>query len=91
MEGTGTRGALAAMAAARFFEASVECVAAVLMLRGGLENAVRLNSVLGLTGPTVFAVAATLGMVGMASRLSPRRLVLVGLGVAIVLMSTQVR
>lgn len=85
-----TRGTVAAMAGARLFEASVECIAAVLMLGGGLENAVRLNSILGLTGPTVFAVAATLGMVGMASRLSPRRLALVGLGVGIVLLSTQV-
>jgi hypothetical protein len=86
----GRRGTQAAMASARFFEAGVECIAAALMLRGGLENAVRLNGILGLTGPTMFAVAATLGMVGMASQLSPRRLALVALGVGIVLLSTQV-
>jgi hypothetical protein len=79
-----------AMSSVRFVSAAIECTAAFIMLRGSLERAVNINAVLGLVGPTIFAVVSALGIVGLAGRVSPLRLVLVTAGVGLVLASTRV-
>lgn len=78
-----------AMAAVRFVSASIEATAAFIMLRGSLERAVGLNAVLGLVGPTIFAIVSALGIVGLAGRVSPLRMALVSAGVLLVLASTR--
>jgi hypothetical protein len=78
-----------AMAGVRFVSAAIEASAAFVMLRSSLERAVGVNAILGLVGPAIFAVVSALGIIGLAGRLSPLRLVLVSLGVALVLASTR--
>jgi hypothetical protein len=45
--------------------------------------------VLGLVGPTIFAVVSALGIIGLAGRVSALRLILVSVGVGLVLASTR--
>jgi hypothetical protein len=78
-----------AMAGVRFLSASIEATAAFLMLRGSLERAVGVNAALGLVGPAIFAVVSALGIIGLAGRVSPLRLVLVSAGVLLVLASSR--
>ena len=78
-----------AMSAVRFVSAGIEATAAFFMLRGSLERAVGINAVLGLVGPTIFAVVSALGIIGLAGRVSALRLILVSVGVGLVLASTR--
>lgn len=80
-----------AMAGVRFLSAAIEASAALVMLRGGIERAVEVNAVLGLVGPTIFAVVSALGVLGLSGRVSPLRLGLVALGAGLVLASTRAR
>jgi hypothetical protein len=74
------------MAFVRFFSASVELTAAVLMLRSGsLESAIGINAALGLVGPTLFAVVSAIGIAGLAGHVSWQKLALIFAGVVLVL------
>lgn len=79
-----------AMAVVRLVSASIECTAAYLMWRGPLTRAVAINATLGLVGPLIFTVVSALGIVGLAGRISPMRLVVVSVGVALVLVSSRI-
>ena len=79
-----------AMAGVRLISASIELTAAYLMVRSSLPRAVSINAVLGLAGPVIFTVVSALGIVGLAGRISPLRLIVVSIGVALVLLSTRV-
>lgn len=78
-----------AMAGVRFVSSAIEASAAFVMLRGSLERAVGVNAILGLVGPTIFAVVSALGIIGLAGRVSGLRLALVSAGVLLVLASTR--
>lgn len=60
------------MAALRFLSASIEFTAAMLMLYfGRVETAFKINAVLAMIGPTVLICVTTLGLVGLAGKVSP--------------------
>jgi len=78
------------MAALRFLSAAVECAAAFYMLRlFRVEHALRVNALLGLVGPTILVLVTVVGLVGVAERFSLERMVLVGLGVALIFLATR--
>lgn len=59
--------AVLGMAALRYLSASVEIVAATLMLRyGKVATAVSINALLGLFGPTLFVAVSAVGIFGLA-------------------------
>lgn len=79
-----------AMALTRMLSALTELVAATLIFRSGsAEAALRINAVLGLIGPVVLALTASIGLMGMASYAPSWRLVLVGTGAALILLGTR--
>lgn len=83
---------VSAMALLRLLSAAIEITAAVLMVRSGrVADALRVNALLGLVGPLVLASVTALGLVGLAGRISPGRLAIVALGVALILASLERR
>jgi hypothetical protein len=74
------------MAAIRLLSASIEITAALLMLRlNRVEAALRINGVLGLVGPTILIAVTLLGVVGLAGRIAPAKIVLIFAGVYLIL------
>jgi hypothetical protein len=78
------------MAGMRLLSATVELTAAWLMARASLPRAVAINAALGMVGPLIFAGVSAVGITGLAGRVSPARLALAALGVALVLWSTRI-
>ena len=73
------------MAALRLMSGSIEIVAALVMLRyNQVEKALLVNSALALTGPLVLLTTTTIGLVGMADKLSFGKMVWVLLGVSFI-------
>lgn len=73
------------MAALRFLSATIEFTAATLMLYfGRVETAFKINAVLSLIGPTVLISVTALGLVGLASKLSPVGMLFVITGVGFI-------
>lgn len=73
------------MAAMRFLSAGIEFTAAMLMLYfGRVETAFKINSVLALVGPAVLFTVTTLGLVGLAGKVSPQGMVLILAGVGLI-------
>ncbi|MCL6614051.1 MAG: DUF2619 domain-containing protein [Firmicutes bacterium] len=79
------------MALVRFFSGLLEMLAAVAFLRlGKVEAALRLNALLGLFGPLVFALVSLLGLTSIAVRLPPAKIVLLSLGIVLILIGTKI-
>ncbi|MGQ9778896.1 MAG: DUF2619 domain-containing protein [Bacillota bacterium] len=79
------------MAFLRFFSGLLEIAAALAFLRvGRVETALRLNVLLGLVGPLVLVLVSLLGIVSLAARLSPGKIVLLALGVVLILVGSRV-
>ena len=79
--------AVLGMVALRYLSATVELVAATLMLRSGkVATAVSINAALGLFGPLLFVVVSAIGIWGLAQGhdVSWARLGLIGLGVLLI-------
>ncbi|MTI84646.1 MAG: DUF2619 domain-containing protein [Firmicutes bacterium] len=75
------------MAAVRILSASIEFTAALLMLYfGRVETAFKINSVLALVGPTILITVTTLGLVGLAGKVSPASMVMIVTGVGLIFM-----
>jgi hypothetical protein len=73
------------MAAIRFLSAGVEFSAALLMLYfGRVETAFKINSVLALVGPTVLITVTSLGLVGLAGKVSLGGMVMIITGVGLI-------
>ncbi|MEW6172729.1 MAG: YqhV family protein [Bacillota bacterium] len=71
------------MAGMRFLSSSIEFTAAVLMLYfGRVDSAFKINALLSLIGPIILFTVTSLGIWGLAGRLSPAGFlyVLVGVG-----------
>ena len=86
----GRPGLLGQMALVRLFSGLVEILAAVAFLRlGKVEAALRLNALLGLVGPLVFALVSLLGLTAIAVQLPPLKIVLLSLGIVLILIGTK--
>lgn len=71
------------MAMLRLLSGSIEIMAALLMLRfNQIEKALLVNSGLALVGPLVLLTTTTIGLVGLADKLSIGKFVWVLAGVA---------
>lgn len=83
---------LKGMIAVRLASAAAELTGAYLMHRlGRLEDAVRINALLGVVGPTVLFVATAVGVAGLADRLPLPRLGLIMLGAIVITLATKAR
>ncbi|WP_438448799.1 YqhV family protein [Gorillibacterium sp. sgz5001074] len=71
------------MASLRLLSGSIEIVAAVLMLRYmQVEKALLINSGLALVGPMILLLTTTIGLVGMADKLSASKMLWILAGVS---------
>lgn len=71
------------MAALRVLSGTVELLAAVLMLRFmQVEKALLINTGLAFAGPMILLATTTIGLVGMADKLSAGKLLWILLGVS---------
>ncbi|MDN5348459.1 MAG: hypothetical protein PWP65_2024 [Clostridia bacterium] len=78
------------MASMRIISGLIEIMAALLMLKfNRVEDALRINAVLALIGPTVLLLVTSLGLWGMAGRASPAKLAFILLGVALIFYGTR--
>lgn len=74
------------MAVLRIFSGSAELIAALLMLRfNQVEKALAVNSALAFVGPMILILTTTIGLVGMADKLSFGKLAWVFMGVTCLL------
>ena len=72
-----------AMALLRVLSGSIELIAAFLIYRSNsVEKALLVNSSLALVGPLVFIAVTTLGLVGIADKLSYTKLLWIAAGLA---------
>lgn len=77
---------VAGMALLRLLSATVEVTAALLMLRfGRVETAFKINAVLGLVGPFVLIGVTSLGLFGMAGKVSYDKIIAIVAGVILIL------
>jgi hypothetical protein len=73
------------MAGLRILSATIEFTAAMLMLKfGRVETAFKINALLALIGPTILLTVTSLGLVGLAGKVSSGGIGLVMLGVALI-------
>ncbi len=73
------------MAGIRLLSASIEFTAAMLMLMyGRVETAFKINALLALVGPAVLLTVTTLGLIGLAGKISPSGMMSVILGVILI-------
>lgn len=73
------------MAGVRFFSATIEFTAAMLMLKfGRVETAFKINALLALVGPTVLLTVTSLGLIGLAGKMSAFGMAVIVLGVALI-------
>lgn len=73
------------MAGMRLLSSGIELTAAVLMIYfGTAENALRINAVLSIIGPTVLLTVMLLGVCGLAGRLSALGYISILAGVALI-------
>lgn len=74
------------MAALRVFSGTIEILAALLMLKlGRVDKALAVNSALAFVGPTILLVTTSIGLVGMADKLSWGKMAWIGCGVTCLL------
>ncbi|MDF2720413.1 MAG: hypothetical protein K0Q59_88 [Paenibacillus sp.] len=73
------------MASLRLMSGSLEIIAAIIMLRlNQVDKALLVNSSLAIVGPFVLLATTTIGLVGMAERLSFAKLLWIMAGVAMI-------
>jgi hypothetical protein len=75
-----------AMATLRLLSGGIEMLAALVMLRlNQVDKALAVNSSLALVGPCVLIATTSVGLAGLADRLSPAKLAWIATGVACLL------
>lgn len=78
------------MATVRVLSATIEFSAAMLMLYfNRVEHAFKINAILALVGPTVMLTVTTLGLIGLAGKVSPWGMVQILAGVALIFMGVR--
>ena len=81
---------LNSMALIRVLSGLLEISVALIFLRGGrVENALRLNAMLGLVGPLIFLLVSVLGVAALAVKLSWPKILLISLGIILVVVGTK--
>lgn len=82
--------AILGMASLRVLSGSLEILAALLILRvNQVEKALLINSGLALVGPIVLLLTTTIGLLGVAERVSFGKLVWILVGVACILIGVR--
>ena len=82
----GIEAAVIGMVALRFISGFIELSAAAIMLKlNNIEKAIAVNALLAIVGPVVLISTMTIGLVGVAGKLSVSKLLLIGLGVLLIL------
>ncbi|WP_232275312.1 YqhV family protein [Paenibacillus sp. 481] len=77
---------VASMAGLRLFSGCIEIAAALIMLRLNTpERALAVNSLLALVGPIILIATTTIGLMGMADKLTWGKLLWIGAGVVCLL------
>ncbi|BAS25871.1 hypothetical protein LIP_0011 [Limnochorda pilosa] len=78
------------MALLRVLSASIEITAAYLMVRfGRVDQAMRINGLLGMVGPSVLVLVSVLGLAGLSAQLPWTRLGIIACGVALILLGVR--
>ncbi|MHB9145539.1 MAG: DUF2619 domain-containing protein [Symbiobacteriia bacterium] len=81
---------IGSMGLVRLVSASLEMLGAYLIFRSArMEDAVRINALLGMTGPFIFLTVTALGIAGMAARLDLGKTLLLFGGIALILSATR--
>jgi len=84
--------AVLGMALLRILSGSIEIFAALLMLKAKqIEKALVINSSLALVGPFVLIATTTIGLVGIADKISFTKILWILLGVAFILIGIKSR
>ena len=74
------------MAAVRFLSAAIEATGATLILRSArVDQALRINGLLGLAGPVILITVTALGVTGMAGKIHAGKILLIFMGVYLIL------
>ncbi len=80
------------MAVLRLFSGSIEIIAALLILRlNDIEKALIVNSSLALVGPIILIVTTTVGLLGIAEKISISKIVCIFLGVSLILIGIRIK
>jgi hypothetical protein len=75
--------AILGMATLRIFSGSLEIIAALIILRlNNVEKALVVNSALALVGPLVLLTTTTIGLIGMADKISLWKIIWIFAGIA---------
>lgn len=78
--------AVLGMVILRVISGFVELSAAGLMLKfNSVEKAITINALLAIVGPFILISTMTVGLLGMAGKLSAAKLILIGFGVLLIL------
>lgn len=78
--------AIIGMALLRFISGSIEIFAALLFIKlNDIEKALLINSSLALVGPMILIASTTIGLVGMADKISFTKILWILCGVAFIL------
>lgn len=74
-----------AMAMLRCLSACIEMTAAMLMLKyGRVETALKINAILAMVGPSIMIIVTTLGLAGLAGKVSFSKLGIIFAGVVLI-------
>lgn len=74
------------MAALRIISGTIEILAALLMLKlGRVDKALAVNSALAFVGPMILIITTSIGLAGMADKLSWGKMLWIGCGVTCLL------
>jgi len=74
------------MATLRIISGTIEILAALLMLKlGRVDKALAVNSALAFVGPMILIITTSIGLAGMADKLSWGKILWIGCGVTCLL------
>lgn len=78
--------AILGMAFLRIFSGSLEILVALIILKlNNLEKALVINSSLALIGPLILITTTSIGLIGMADKISFTKIIWVFIGIAFIL------
>lgn len=79
-----------AMALTRLLAGSLELAGAFLMLAfQRVDSAFRINALLGMVGPVIFLVVSALGFAGLIGHIAPKKICLLLVGIALILLASR--
>jgi len=78
--------AILGMAFLRFFSGTLEIMVAIIILKlNNVEKALVVNSSLALIGPLILITTTSIGLIGMADKISFTKIIWVFIGIALIL------